>query len=305
MPAQPNMQALITAHGIALANSTDIYPALHRPGDAGLPLLLVDNALGRAVIAVHGAHVMAFQPAGQGEMLWLSPQCVLESGKPIRGGIPLCLPWFGPGIDGKSMHGFARTTDWALVDAATMNTGATRMAFELQGDATTHALWPHAFKFRLDVLVGRELTLGLTIENRGDVVAPLAFAFHTYFAVPHVAQTLVGGLDGSVVIDKLDNLSRTPQQGDVAIPSAMDRIYLDVAAAQTLKMPTHTVRIASDAHCAVVWNIGVNDKNVADIGAGNHVGYLCVERGDVSDRAVNLAPGATHRRWMTLAVDAA
>ena len=300
----PDLAALLAANGIALVNSTILYPALHKPGDGGLPLLLLDNALGRAVIALHGAHVMAFQPKGRREMLWVSPQCVLESGKPIRGGIPLCVPWFGPGTDGKAMHGFARTTEWTVVDAQTMRTGATRLALELEGDATTSALWPHAFKFRLDVLVGSALTLGLTIENRSANVAPLAFAFHTYFAVPHVAQALVGGLDGTVFIDKLDNLSRKQQRGDLSIPTAMDRIYLDVAAEQTIRIPTHTLRIASDAHCAVVWNAGDNDRNMPDIGSGNHVGYLCVERGDVAEHAVALQPGATHRKWMTLAVDA-
>lgn len=304
MPAQSTMQALLAGHRIQHVRSTDLYPALHQTGDAGLPLLVVDNALGRAVIALHGAHVMAFQPKGQPEMLWVSPRCVLELGKPIRGGIPLCLPWFGPGTDGKSMHGFARTIDWTVVDAQTMRSGATRLALELNGDASTHALWPHAFKFRLDVLVGSTLTLGLTIENRSATIAPLAFAFHTYFAVPHVTQALVGGLDGTDFIDKLDNLSRKRQLGDLSIPTAMDRIYLDVPAVQTLKLPSHTVRIASDAHCAVVWNAGTNDRNMPDIGEGNHAGYLCVERGDVADCAVTLEPGAAHRKWMTLAVDA-
>ncbi len=304
MHSQPIDQARLMDSGIQFANSIDVYPALHQPGDAGLPLLLVDNGLGRAVIALQGAHVLAFQPKGEREMLWVSPRCVLESGKPIRGGIPLCLPWFGPGTDGKSMHGFARTTAWTVVDAQTISTGATRLAFELEGNASTNALWPHAFKFRFDVLVGSVLTLGLTIENHSDVVAPLAFAFHTYFAVDDVAKTRVVGLDDTFYIDKLDNLSRRQQQGEVSIPAAMDRIYLDVPAVQTLKMHTHAVRIDSDAHCAVVWNAGVNDRNMPDIGAGNHVGYLCVERGDVAERAIALQPGATHRNWMTLAVDA-
>ncbi len=300
MPAHPVSEQLLKTAGITLANSTNLYPALHQAGDAGLPMLVVENALGRTVIALQGAHVMAFQPAGQREMLWVSPQCILEAGKTIRAGIPLCMPWFGPSPDGKVMHGFARTREWSLVEVEIMDSGATRLAFELKGDASFCELWPHAFTFRYDVLAGKELTLGITIENHSDAVAPVAFAFHTYFAVPDVAKARVSGLEGATFIDKMDNFSRKTQQGDVTISAVTDRIYIDVAAQQTLKSSNGNIRIESNAKCAVVWNAWTNDKNMADLGEGNHVGYLCVERCDVSDRALTLPPGGKYRTWMIL-----
>lgn len=94
-----------------------LYPTLHQLADAGLPMLVIENALGKTVVALQGAHVMSFQPAGQPEMLWISPKTLLLDGTPIRGGIPLCLPWFGPGLDGKTMHGFARIKEWTVVVA--------------------------------------------------------------------------------------------------------------------------------------------------------------------------------------------
>lgn len=103
MPSLASLEQLVHTAGLKLVNSTRLYPALHQLGDAGLPMLVVENTLGRAVIALQGAHLMAFQPAGQREMLWVSPKCVLDAQKPIRGGIPLCLPWFGPGPDGTSV----------------------------------------------------------------------------------------------------------------------------------------------------------------------------------------------------------
>lgn len=300
MSVQHDLQRCVETTGIKRVNSTDLYPALHQPGDAGLPLLLVENALGRAVIALQGAHVMAFQAAGQRDMLWLSPKCVLAVGQPIRGGIPLCLPWFGPGSDGKTLHGFARTREWSLLNSEHMDSGATRLVFELTGDASVCALWPHAFTFRLEVLVGNELTLTMSVENHSDTVAPLAFAFHTYFSVPDVAQARVGGLEGAVFIDKMDQFTRKTQEGDVAINAATDRIYLDVPAQQTLKTSSGCVRIEADAKCAVVWNPWANDKNVPDIGEGNHAGFLCVERCDVADRAMTLQPSGTYQTWMRL-----
>ena len=294
-------EQLISLAGITQVNSTQLYPALHQPGDVGLPMLVVDNVLGRAVIALQGAHVMSFQPAGWREMLWISPKCILAPGKAIRGGIPLCLPWFGPSADGKVAHGFARTLTWSPIAAEIMEDGTTRLVLELAGDASTSTQWPHAFVFQLEVLVGRELKLSLSAQNCSTETAPLAFAFHTYFAVANVAEAHVSGLDGTTYIDKMDNVARKQQLGEVTISAITDRIYLDVPARQTLLCGDVQVHIDSDSKCAVVWNAWTNDKTIADMGEGNHVGYLCVERCDVADRAQTLAPGAQYQMTMTLA----
>ena len=287
--------------GVTQIQSTQLYPSQHQPGDAGLPMLLVENRQARAVIALQGAHVMSFQPKGQREMLWVSPKTLFESGKPIRGGIPLCLPWFGPHSEDKTwLHGFARTRQWTLVGSNTLADGATRLVLELSGDATLCALWPHDFLFHLEIVVGKTLRLEMTVENRGQAPAPLAFAFHTYFAVPDVAQAVISGLEGTSFIDKTDNLARKTQQGDVTISAMTDRVYLDVPAKQRIKSEDGAITIESPSRCAIVWNAWHNDKNIGDIGEGNHVGYVCVERGDVADHAVTLAPGAPYRCWMVL-----
>ena len=227
--------------------------------------------------------------------------CLFESGKPIRGGIPLCLPWFGPHSEDKTwLHGFARTRQWTLVGSNTLADGATRLVLDLSGDATLCALWPHDFLFHLEIVVGKTLRLEMTVENRGQAPAPLAFAFHTYFAVPDVAQAVISGLEGTSFIDKTDNLARKQQQGDVTISAMTDRVYLDVPAKQRIKSEDGAITIESPSRCAIVWNAWHNDKNIGDIGEGNHVGYVCVERGDAADYAVTLAPGAPYRCWMVL-----
>ena len=287
--------------GVTQIQSTQLYPSQHQPGDAGLPMLLVENRQARAVIALQGAHVMSFQPKGQREMLWISPKTLFESGKPIRGGIPLCLPWFGPHSEDKTwLHGFARTRQWTLVGSNTLADGATRLVLELSGEATLCALWPHDFLFHLEIVVGKTLRLEMTVENRGQAPAPLAFAFHTYFAVPDVAQAVISGLEGTSFIDKTDNLARKTQQGDVTISAMTDRVYLDVPAKQRIKSEDGAITIESPSRCAIVWNAWHNDKNIGDIGEGNHVGYVCVERGDAADHAVTLAPGVKYRCWMVL-----
>ena len=297
---QAILARLPATHRAALTTSTELFPQLHQVGDAGLPLLTVDNALGRAAIAQQGAQVLAFQPRGQREMLWISPQCVLTDGQPIRGGIPLCLPWFGPGPDGKSMHGFARTTPWLLTAAEAADNGATRLVFALAGGKETSALWPQAFAFELEITVGSTLQMQLRARNTGDDPAPFAFAFHTYFAVPDVAASRVAGLAGCTYIDKVDAGSRKTQAGDVCITAMTDRVYLDVPTRQSLLGKDAAIHIDSDTRCAIVWNAWANADNMPDIGAGNHVGYLCVERGDVAEYAVTLPAGGEHRMQMTL-----
>jgi glucose-6-phosphate 1-epimerase len=298
MAVQP--EPIANTAAIKLVNSTLLFPALHQPDDVGLAMLVVENAQGRAVIALQGAHLLAFQPAGQREMLWVSPQCVLATGLPIRGGIPLCLPWFGPGPDGKTVHGFARTMEWSLVAAEDLEEGTTRLVLELTGDGATCELWPHAFGFRLEVTVGSALRLCMTAENRGTEEAPFAFAFHTYFAVRNLSEASVTGLEGVTYIDKLDHHTRKRQEGEVRIIAGTDRIYLNVPTRQMLHTPDDAVAIESNATCAVIWNAWNNDKNIADLGEGAHKRYLCVERCDVSDRAVVLRPEGKYKTWMTL-----
>jgi len=300
MSVASTFERLAQIAGIKLVSSAELYPALHEAGDAGLPMLVVENALGRAVIALQGAHLMAFKPSGQREMLWVSPKCVFKAGKPLRGGIPLCLPWFGPNGDGSMMHGFGRIMEWTVVAAEVCADGATRLVLELAGDASINASWPHAFSFRLEIVVGTSLKLALSAENRSATAAPFAFAFHTYFAVPNVTDALVAGLENITFIDKIDNSARKVQQGDVAITALTDRIYLDVPTEQTLKTATGNVKIQSDTKCAVVWNAWTNDKTMADLGEGNHVGYICVERCDVADYAVTLPAGGKYQTSMTL-----
>ena len=102
-------------------------------GEGGLPRLTVVNPLARAQIYLHGAHVTAWQPDGHEPVLWMSRESSWDAAKPIRGGVPICFPWFGPHAMDRSApgHGFARLLDWALVEARDDERGATRLSFQL------------------------------------------------------------------------------------------------------------------------------------------------------------------------------
>lgn len=283
--------------GLSACLSSALYPGLK----GELPVLVVNNALGRAVIALQGAHVLSFQPAGKNEMLWLSPNSLMQPGEPIRGGIPLCLPWFADHQDGCSpKHGFGRLLEWQLTEASVLPDASTRLLLELRDDKAP-ATWPHAFLFQVELLVGKTLTFNVRVENHSDTDAPFAFLWHSYFSVGQVSQASVQGLDGVSFLDKVHGMQMKQQSGPVTLSGTMDSVYYDVPATQKIQCPQGNWQITSETACAVVWNIGANDEKVADIGAGNHAAYLCVERGDVVDRARTIPAHGVYTAHMELA----
>jgi D-hexose-6-phosphate mutarotase len=285
--------------GVRFRQSAELYPHL----EGSLPVVVVENALGSMAMTPHGAHVLSFRPAGGADMLWLSPCSRMIAGQPIRGGIPLCLPWFGPHPQGLPQHGFARITDWRLDRIEAMPDGATALTLSLSDDEVTRSIWPYQFMFRLDIRVGRELTMTLSVANTGDDAMPVAFAFHTYFAVGDVTRTRVLGLDGVTYVDRLDGQKRKTQSGELLVPGEIQRLYYDVPRVQRIESPLANYRIEGGTVCSLVWNCGDNDRTVPDIGEGNHKTYVCVERLDVEDWSVRIDADARYDATMTLSVE--
>ncbi|AOX99769.1 D-hexose-6-phosphate mutarotase [Jeongeupia sp. USM3] len=284
--------------GVSIVSSSSVYG-----GESELPLLAVENAQGKALIALQGAHLVSFVPAGGGDLLWLSPKVVFTEGKAIRGGIPLCLPWFGGHPGGKPAHGFARISNWQIAGAEVLDDDSSSVTLVLTPNALSQALWGDDFRATLIVTVGRVLTLDLRFEHRGAKPVSFSQAFHTYFAVSDVTQAKIDGLDGTTFINTVGGANtRNPQTGTLQLADPTDRVYVSVPAVQTIATPARTIRIDSDTRSAVVWNPWAESAaKMADIGDAWRE-YVCLERGDVFDNAVELAPGATYRVAMTLSL---
>ena len=179
----------------------------------GLRVLKVRNEAAEAVIALHGAHVLSYKPAGEREVLWLSQKSWHEAGKPIRGGIPVCWPWFGPAQE--PPHGVARLTEWALHDSVS-ETGKSVISFEA-----------FAYEDRiaeLTVTVADTLRLELTTTNLSADEFRLTEAFHSYFAVSDVTRIRISGLDKAEYLDTLTGM-RHIQEEDIRFSAETDRIY--------------------------------------------------------------------------------
>jgi glucose-6-phosphate 1-epimerase len=176
----------------------------------GLPSLAIRSPLADARVYLHGAHVAEYRPAGQEPVLFMSKSSWFQPGKPIRGGVPLIFPWFGPraGHPGSPAHGFARTRPWTVESTAAAADGTATVVLSLTDDEATRTLWPHPFSLRYTVVVGATLSMSLTTRNTGS--APFTFeqALHTYLAIPSIHDASVTGLAGVEYIDKVDNFAR-------------------------------------------------------------------------------------------------
>jgi glucose-6-phosphate 1-epimerase len=271
-------------------------------GPGGLPFLVVKTDRCRARLTPYGAHVCEWTPAGQAtSALFLSPHATFAAGKAIRGGVPVCFPWFAnhPSDATKPAHGFARTRLWQVAEIARDDADHVRVAFRLASDAATRALWPAEFAATLTVSLGRSLAMTLEVENTGAGEITYESALHTYLTVGDVEQIRIHGLERTRFVDKVDGFTeKTAGDAPIGIVGEIDRVYLDTTAPCTVDDPVlgRQIRTEKDHSLAtVVWNPGYEKaRGVADIGAEAWRSFVCVETSNCRPHVVRLAPRARH-----------
>jgi len=278
-------------------------------GQGGLPKIVVDHPHAVGEIYLHGAHVTHWQPHGHEPIFHMSPNAVFAEDKPIRGGIPICLPWFGPkaGDAGAPSHGFVRTRAWTPVGASEDPHGATvRLRLDVPADASPH--WKAPFTAELAVSFGHSLAVVLKVTNTG--AAPLKFeeALHTYYRVGDANEATVSGLHNTDYLDKPTGGQRLPQK-DVAIHfgSEVDRVYLNTDHPCAIHDPSlgRTITVEKQhSRSTIVWNPAEKRAGeLKDIGTQNWTGFVCVETANVGEYAVTLPPGESHEMHLLVRVD--
>lgn len=270
-------------------------------GRGGLAVLQLAGEGGKAEVYPHGAHVTSFVPEGAEPVLWLSENSDFETGKAIRGGIPICWPWFGPHDTQGDFpkHGVARLQGWDVV-AGGMD-GEQRAFAELKLTPTefSQPYWPHAFELIYRVSVGRELTVELTTRNTGKEPFRITEALHSYFSVSDVREISITGLEDVACLDKVDGGQRkAPSGAAVCFTGEVDRCYMDTTTACVLDDPGLGRRIVVEktgSQSTVVWNPHVEKAAaMADYGDEEWPAMVCVETSNVHDNAVTIAPGEQH-----------
>jgi glucose-6-phosphate 1-epimerase len=267
----------------------------------GLEVVELETPASTCTIALHGAQVLGFAPRGDRECLWVSDKADFVVGKPLRGGIPICFPWFGPHPADPTLppHGFARTRLWRLAGVEALDPERVRAELELTSDATTAALFPHPFVARLAVTAGETLELAFEVVNTGDAPFDFEVALHTYFSVSDVGAVAVRGLGGCAYVDRVAGGARDRQDlgAPVRFDGEVDRVY-EYSGLVTLADPPRgrAVRIASaNAGSVVVWNPGaIKARTLADMSPEGFHDFVCVETGNVRDQRVTLPAGGRH-----------
>ncbi|MFD0893078.1 D-hexose-6-phosphate mutarotase [Luteolibacter ambystomatis] len=262
------------------------------------PVLEIDHASCRAKVALHGAHVMEWTPAGHDPVLYLSPKTGLKEGKAIRGGIPVCWPWFGPHPtdSSKPAHGFARARFWKLVDC--QDEGASvELRFTLKSDEHTRALWPHEFEAIVEIRLGAELHVSLTSHNTGTGPFVETAALHTYLTISHVDAIEIAGLGGSTFLEKAGGLNVPGDQaGPVRIVGEVDRVYASTADTVLTDDDKRTIHIHKHGSgSTVVWNPGPEKAaSLGDLPAGDYPHFVCIEAANTPGAEVTVPPGGHH-----------
>ncbi|MDQ7004396.1 MAG: D-hexose-6-phosphate mutarotase [Ghiorsea sp.] len=275
-------------------------PIQIRESEHGLLILDINTELCSASMALQGAHVMTWQPKGEAPVLWLSPDAKLEKGKSIRGGIPICWPWFGEHATESTFaaHGFARTADWELVSTSELAGGGIEVVMRLLDTQTEQ--WKYDTPVVIKVIFGRTLNIELTTTNQSNASIQLSEALHTYFNVQDVRQIKVQGLDSCEYVDKLEAYQRKTQQGAVFFKQEVDRIYINQSSNVVIqdKVLNRSIHINKQgSQSSIVWNPWLDKcKAMGDLGADDaYLNMVCVESGNAADNTVTLEAGGTHR----------
>lgn len=276
-------------------------------GNGGLAKVSVSSAEAAGEIYLHGANVTAWRPAGAEEVLFVSAKSRWADGVAIRGGVPICFPWFANKADDAKApaHGFARTRAWEL-RAVEKDGEAVRVTMTLGSDDSTRKFWAADFRAEYRVTLGRELKMELAVKNLGAAAVRFEEALHTYFRVGEIAKARVRGLDGMRYTDKTDGRKEKKQEGDVMLTAESDREYLDTPHEVELvdELMGRKIRIANEgSRTTVVWNPWmVKAKAMSDFGDEEWKQMICVETTNVSQFAVELGAGQEHRMTAMIGV---
>jgi len=270
-------------------------------GPGGLERLALEAEEGEALVYLHGAHVAHFQPKGGRPVLWMSAASRFEDGKPIRGGVPICFPWFGrkAGSPEAPPHGFARILPWTIVDVTPEADGSLRALFELSPEAAARGGFVTELEAALAVTVSRWLRMELTVRNVGRASATFEEALHSYLAVSDVRQVRVRGLEGAGYLDTTAGRASKPGEAEpIAILAETDRVYTGATGTVTVEDSAWHRRIVvakQGSATTVVWNPWVaKAKAMPDFGDDEWTGMLCVETANALDDAIHVAPGDSH-----------
>ncbi len=272
-----------------------------KTGQGDLPKAVITTPFSTAEAYLHGGHVTHFQRTGQKPVLWMSEEAVFRPDKAIRGGVPVCWPWFGPHPtdSSKPQHGFARVSKWEVKGSREMEDGSVRLDLGLEDSEESRGLWPHPFQLGLSVTVGEALELSLIFKNVGDEAVEVGAALHSYFAVSEIDNILIKGLEGGDYIDTVGGARDVKkQEGPIHFSEEVDRIYTDTEGVCVIEDPVwgrNIVVSKSGSRSTVVWNPWMDKaETMGDFPDNGYESMLCIEATNAAADVRRVEPGGMH-----------
>ncbi len=266
-------------------------------GNGGLSKIEVATGRSTAEIYLHGAHITGFQKNGEPPLLFMSARSHFAPGQPIRGGVPVCYPWFG-NRDHEPSHGFARVSEWPLVKTSAVPAGAVTLTFalpQIPGRETWKGL-----RTEFVVTVADTLTMELMTTNDSCVETPvIENCLHTYFHVGDIAQVFVTGLQGLPFDDfaaGAAGVRRLENGSTLQITKETNRVYPNSTGPVEIRDENlkRTIRVEKfSSHSTVVWNPWTTQKLPDDFDPAEYKTMVCVESGNLKQNKLSLAPGKT------------
>jgi glucose-6-phosphate 1-epimerase len=277
-------------------------------GNGGLAKVSITSQLAMGEIYLHGAQVMSWSPVGADEVIFVSEHSHWAEGRAIRGGIPVCFPWFRGKKDDPAApsHGFVRTREWNLESVTLEGDGSVVVVCATESGETTRRWWPHEFRLTHRVTLGRTLRMELTAENTGSTAFSFEEALHTYVRVSNVERVNVRGLAGVAYLDNMDGNGEKIQSGDLTLSGPTDNAYSNPQGAVDIMDPLFGRALRtekSNSSTTIVWNPWREGAaKLADFGDDEWKNMICAEAGNILGAAVTLNPGEQHTLSATLGI---
>lgn len=266
-------------------------------GQGGLPFIRISNAAGKAEICLLGAHVTSYVPAGQKDLLWMSRNVEYAEGKSLRGGIPICWPWFGaPPSGAETSHGYARFILWELSSTRVIAPDCTEVVFSLHPSPSAPKAWQESFALTFTVRVGASLELELCTRNCGSTAFQISQAFHTYYQISDITKIQINGFSGLPFHDTVAGSTEPhkTQQGPITFAAETDAVFEHCSGIAEILDPGfgRIIRISKkNSSSAVVWNPWINKAKKLNMAEDEYRTMVCVENCNIRSDMQSILPG--------------